>query len=379
MPSPNAPMALPFILRMSRVIWLVLGLGLALLLSLQITGTAQAQSTVRPPDNATTNSLPPGNGVPGGTLGNLSDGTIWHNMRLGETGAVAIPDPNAGTLIQSQGETWRLLRTRWLLPYGARVLLGVLAILAVFFVIRGRMRLKAGRSGRVIPRFSLVARVVHWFVAALFIILGVSGLIMLFGRAALVPLIGPKAFALIASASMQGHNLFGPLFIGAIIALFLTFLRGNGFNLTDLKWLLKGGGMLGGHASAGRYNFGEKSWFWWATACGIALSVSGVLLLFPDNLPGLLQSVASEAPPERTLMQIANVVHGVTALAFIAFGLGHIYLGTIGMEGALEGMVSGTVDENWAKEHHDLWYEEHIAEASTDRVRAEVKAAAGEV
>jgi formate dehydrogenase subunit gamma len=192
-------------------------------------------------------------------------------------------------------------------------------------------------------------------------------------------LIGADAFGVIASASMQGHNLFGPLFILALLALFVTFVRGNGYRWIDLKWVLKAGGMFGGHASSGRYNFGEKSWFWWATLCGITLSVSGMLMLFPDHLPGLLAQAGTDVPPERFLMQLANLAHGIAAVAFIAFGLGHIYLGTVGMEGALEGMTRGTVDENWAKEHHDLWYEEHLAEATTDVAGAEVKAAAGKI
>ncbi|WP_343115709.1 formate dehydrogenase subunit gamma [Ostreiculturibacter nitratireducens] len=349
------------------------------LLALSLPGAAQAQSSVRPPESATTSEVPLGPDFRGGVLGNRSDGEIWHDIRLGAEGTATIPDPNAATLIQSQGEDWRLLRLQWVIPYGGQVLLAVLGILAIFFVVRGRIKIKGGRSGRVMPRFSLVERVVHWFTAILFVLLGVSGLIILFGRPLLIPVIGADAFALLASASMQGHNLFGPLFILSIVALFVTFVRGNGYRWVDLKWAFKGGGLLGGHASSGRYNFGEKSWFWWATLCGIALSVSGILMLFPNHLPVFAEQVDPSVPPERALLQIATVVHAVAALAFIAFGMGHIYLGTIGMEGALEGMTRGTVDENWAKEHHDLWYEDHLAAASTDSVRAEVKAAAGDV
>ncbi|MFC2969182.1 formate dehydrogenase subunit gamma [Acidimangrovimonas pyrenivorans] len=338
-----------------------------------------SSKSVRPPANATTNVLPPGPDMIGGVLGNRSDGEIWHDIRLGATGSTQADGPSAGNMIQSQGEVWRLLRTERLLPWGARLLLAILVLLVIFRLVRGRIKLKGGRTGRVIPRFSLVERVVHWFMAVLFVLLGVTGLIILFGRPLLIPLIGPEAFAALASASMQGHNLFGPLFILAILALFFTFLRGNFFQLVDLKWLLKGGGFLGGHVSSHRYNFGEKTWFWWATACGIALSLSGLVMLFPDHLPGMLQQAAAQVPPERPLLQLATLVHAIAALAFIAFGLGHMYIGTLGMEGALEGMTRGTVDETWAKEHHDLWYEAHMAEASTDQSAAEVKAAAGEV
>ena len=77
--------------------------------------------------------------------------------------------------------------------------------------------------------------------------------------------------------------------------------------------------------------------------------VSGLLLLFPfyvTNIAG---------------MQIAQVVHSIVAVLFVALILGHIYIGTLGMEGAFEAMGTGEVDFNWAKEHHDLWLEEQMA------------------
>lgn len=348
------------------------------LLAFALPGMAQAQTSVRPPQSAEP-TLPPGPDMQGGVLGDESIGTRWHDIRKGMPGKVSIPDPNAGTLIQSQGEDWRLMHRDVVIPWGWRILAAVLAVLAIFFLIRGRIRIKAGRSGRVIPRFSLVERVVHWFTASLFVLLAVSGLILLLGRPLLLPLVGPEAFAVLASASLQGHNLMGPLFLLSILALFVTFLRGNGYRWVDVKWVFKAGGFLGGHVSSGRYNFGEKSWFWWATLCGLALSISGMLLLFPDHLPAIAQRFWTDTLPERSLMQIANLVHGGAAILFIAFAFGHIYLGTIGMEGALEGMTRGTVDENWAREHHDLWYEEHKNMASTDVTQAEAKAATGEV
>ncbi len=264
--------------------------------SLVVSGAAQAQSTVRPPANATTNLLPPGPDQLGGVLGNTSVGTIWHDIRKGAVGDVPDTQAGAGILIQSQGEDWRLLRIGIIQPWGWKALAAILAVLAVYFAIRGRIRLKDGRSGRVIPRFSLVERVVHWFAAILFVLLGASGLVILLGRPLLIPLVGAHGFSVLASASMQGHNLFGPLFILSILALFITFVRGNGYGWVDLKWLIKAGGLLGGHASSRRYNFGEKSWFWWATICGIALSVTGVLMLFPDYLPEYFQSFSQGHP-----------------------------------------------------------------------------------
>lgn len=301
---------------------------------------------------------------PNNALGDNSDTDIWRAIRHGGQGNATTPGRESGVLIQAEGNTWRDTRLKYTIDYGGKLLAGVLALILLYFVVRGRIKIKDGRSGLVIPRFALVQRIVHWSVAILFVLLGVSGLVLLFGRILLIPLIGADAFAVLASALMQGHNLFGPLFIPAILALFFMFVRGNGIRLVDFAWLLKGGGFFGGHASSNKYNFGEKTWFWWSIILGLVLSATGVVMLFPDIAPG------------RTALQLANLLHAGAAILFIAFGIGHIYLGTVGMEGALEGMTRGTVDKNWAKEHHDLWYEEHKDTATTDTARAEVVAAA---
>ncbi len=359
---------------------LAAALGFAVVLVVAIAATAQAQSSVRPPSNAVTNMTETtGGAVPGGSLGTTSDSEIWRAVRHGESGKVTIPDGYAATLIQSEGQDWRLLRDHYIVTYGAMLILAVIMILMVFFAIRGRVRISGGRSGKVIPRFSLTERVVHWFTACVFVLLGISGLILLFGRQFLLPYIGPEAFALVASAAMQGHNLFGPLFLVAIVAMFFLFLRGNFFRLVDIAWVFKAGGLLGGHASSGRYNFGEKAWFWLAVIGGIAISMTGLSMLFPDFAASNVGPVIDEELGGRALLQWVNIIHAIVAVVLIAVSLGHIYLGTIGMEGALEGMTRGTVDENWAREHHDLWHAEHEGAATDDATMAEAKAAHGEV
>ena len=86
--------------------------------------------------------------------------------------------------------------------------------------------------------------------------------------------------------------------------------------------------------------------FWLALAAGIAVIASGFLLLFPFYVTNIFG------------MQIAQGIHAIIALLFIALILAHIYIGTVGMEGAFEAMGQGTVDLNWAKEHHSLWLEQ---------------------
>jgi len=195
-----------------------------------------------------------------------------------------------------------------------------------------------------VPRFTLNDRVVHWFTAVNFVVLAVTGLILLYGRAVLIPVFGLNGFAAIASAGKYIHNLFGPIFAVAVVFLIVKFLSGNLPEAGDLKWIRGGGGLLGKHASCGRYNAGEKIWFWLVAVTGIAVSVTGLVLDFP---------LFSQT---RGVMQLSQAIHAAAAIVFVAGALGHIYIGTLGMEGALESMTQGSVDANWAKAHHDRWY-----------------------
>lgn len=320
-----------------------------------------AGSVRRPGDPAAGAGVPP----PDHARGNQSiSDEFWSRIRHGQSGDVVVQGPETGVLIQSAGEDWRLMHDHQVTRYGAMALLGVLAAIVLFYLTRGRIRIDGGRTGRVIPRFSLAQRIAHWFAATLFVLLGISGLIILFGKWALLPVLGPSAFSVVASAAMQGHNLFGPLFFPAVLALLVLFIKGNAPRLLDLSWFVKGGGLFGGHASAGKYNAGQKIWFLMTIVLGLAISVSGLVLLFPDAFADRMQA------------QFANLTHAIAALIFIAAGIGHAYIGSLGMEGAFEAMSIGTVDENWAREHHDIWYAEHKGEATDDHARAEVTAGA---
>jgi len=249
-------------------------------------------------------------------------------------------------LINSFGEDWRRFRMEQLVPLGGYFLAGVLGGILAFALLRGRVKIDGGLSGKRLRRFTDFERVLHWFLASVFIFLALSGLVLLFGRPVLLPVMGSEAFAVLASASKEGHNLFGPLFLVALLVLFFHFVVQNLYRRGDLTWLLRGGGMLGVHASAGYFNMGEKIWFWLVILGGLALSVSGLTLLFPNFGQG------------RQIMELALLVHGVAALGVIAVALGHIYLGTYGTEGTLKSMTTGHVDLNWARSHHDRWAKE---------------------
>jgi len=124
----------------------------------------------------------------------------------------------------------------------------------------------------------------------------------------------------------------------------VSFARRNIYEKGDLTWLLKGGGFIGkGHVSGGFFNMGEKSWYWMVILIGLAISISGLILVSPNFGQG------------RVIMAISHVVHVLGAIILIAVSLGHMYMGSIGTEGSIEAMKSGYVDINWVEAHHDRW------------------------
>lgn len=310
--------------RALRIVWVVLALALLLPLVPYAMAATGIQLT-----------------HPGADLWNAVRERVQAPMSTG------VQNIEGAVLINSSGEDWRTFRADYLVPYGGYVLLGVLGFITAFFLYRGRIRIEGGRSGKLVPRFSVNQRVVHWFAASQFVILGLTGLVLLYGRYVLIPLLGPEGFSATAAACKEIHNLFGPIFPFAVIAIVFLFGRGNRFNWTDIKWFLKGGGLFGDQmADSGYYNGGQKAWFWMTVAFGLTISVSGLILDFPVFGQG------------RELMAGAHVIHTVFAVVFIAAAFAHIYIGTLGMEGAAESMTQGYVDANWAKEHHNLWYAE---------------------
>jgi formate dehydrogenase subunit gamma len=272
---------------------------------------------------------------------------FWRQAREGVQGYTAVRGQEANVLIQGSGQNWRRLRNGLVAAYGGGLLGLAVFALGSFYLWRGRVELSHPRTGETVARWTLGERVLHWYTATLFIVLALTGLSLLYGRALLIPLIGHEAFSAYAILAKQFHNVIGPPFIAGLLLMILFWIRDNLPNRLDIEWFKALGGMVGDrHPSAGRMNAGEKAWFWLLASGGLAVCASGLLLDFPNF------------GQERWLMQVSHLFHVVFALVLMAGALGHIYIGTIGTEGALEGMVTGRVDKSWAIQHHDLWYEE---------------------
>jgi formate dehydrogenase subunit gamma len=305
--------------------------------------------------------------VPGSALGNQSDPDLWRAIRQGERGTVSIPDRQAGVLIQSEGDNWRAVRNGPLSTYGAWGLLGIIGLLALFFVLRGRIRIEGGRSGETVLRFGFLERFTHWLTASCFVVLALTGLNLLYGRYLLKPLIGAQPFATLTLGGKYAHNFLAFGFMLGLVLMFLLWIADNLPNRYDFIWLAKGGGlfMKGVHAPSKKFNAGQKLIFWLVILAGISVSLSGIMLLWPFRLHMFgptfaalnrlfdLQLPTALAPLQE--VQLAHLWHAVVGLLLTIVIIAHIYIGTIGMEGAFDAMGSGEVDRNWAREHHDLW------------------------
>ena len=312
-----------------------------------------------------------------GTLGGASDSDVFLALRYGTADVtVSTNAPAAGVLIQDRGMWWYQVRKGWLSTWGGYLLIGTIGFLVLFFLFRGRIMIDGEKTGRTMTRFNGFERFGHWLFAISFIVLGITGLITLFGRAFLIPVFGKEAFATLALASKWVHNNVAWAFMLGLVIIILNWTVHNIPNKHDLKWLAKGGGLFskGSHPPAKKFNAGQKIIFWGCVILGLSISASGLSLLFPFELPMFAKTFAilndtgipnmlglgvlpeQMAPHEE--MQFAQLWHSIVAFVFMAMILAHIYIGSVGMEGAFDAMGSGEVEEQWAKEHHSLWVEE---------------------
>ena len=286
---------------------------------------------------------------------------VWRNVQSGAPASTSLPGRETDILIQAParfpgqdvsstaGEAWRQFRNGPVTFYGGWLIVGVAVVILLFYAWKGSLKLHEPPTGRLIRRFSTLEMIVHWTLAISFCTLAISGLIMLFGKHVLLPVMGYTLFAWLTMLAKNAHNFIAPLFIASAAAMIVLFLRDNLPRRYDLRWLANAWGYMSGrkHVPTGRFNAGEKVWFWLGVVgLSIAMSWSGLVLLFPNF------------DQTRAVMQDAWAVHAIASLVYMALSLGHIYLGTIGVAGTYGNMRNGWTDETWAREHHEIWYEE---------------------
>jgi formate dehydrogenase subunit gamma len=306
-------------------------------------------------NNAQRNKVQPGNNAP-----------MWRGVSSGLEGYSSLPkseSPEAGVLIQAPvqypgsrmttaGEAWRQVRNNWIIPYGGALFLIVLGAIAIFYFTRGPIETHGKETGRKIERFTPFERSAHWANAIAFCILAISGLVMAFGKFFMLPVMGGTLYGLLTYALKTLHNFAGPVFAVSLAIIFFTFLRDNWPERGDLRWMLKAGGLFsknGHEPPSGRFNAGEKAVFWGGVLLlGVIVVASG--LVMDKLIPNLVY--------ERATMHVTHMVHSIAAVLMMCVFAGHIYIGTIGMRGAYKAMRTGYVDETWAREHHEYWYDD---------------------
>ncbi|MEQ1594414.1 MAG: formate dehydrogenase subunit gamma [Casimicrobium sp.] len=285
---------------------------------------------------------------------------VWKAARGAVEGYTSLPAPEAGVLIQTDGQNWRALRNGTVSVFGGWALVAMMLVVGIFYAVRGTIQLHEAPTGRMLDRFSLLERMAHWSTAISFCVLAISGLILAFGKSILIPVLGFTLFSWLAVIAKNLHNFLGPLFALSCLITFIVFVRDNLPKAIDLKWIASAGGLFNDkHVPSEKFNAGEKVWFWGGVMfLGIVVSASGFVLDFPNF------------GQSRATMQFANIVHLVGATLFMVAALGHIYMGTLGVAGALDAMKTGQVDETWAKEHHEIWYEQAKAAKSQNTAHA---------
>jgi formate dehydrogenase subunit gamma len=267
------------------------------------------------------------------------------------SGRCTLPDQKACTLEQPAGREWREFQQGALLWIGGILIIGAVVLLALYYLVHGTIRIEGGRSGRTMVRFNALDRLAHWTVAVSFIVLAITGLNITFGKQLLLPSMGPENFSMWSEWAKYAHNYVSFAFTIGVALMALLWIWFNFPNATDMQWLKEGGGMVGNkHPPAWKFNAGQKLLFWFVVIATAAVAVSGYALM----LPFYFTDIAG--------MQLAQIVHALVAVLFTALIIAHIYIGTLGMEGAFEAMGTGEVDLNWAKQHHRLWVEQEMAE-----------------
>jgi formate dehydrogenase subunit gamma len=282
---------------------------------------------------------------------------LLNALRGGDTisGRVSQPDDKLNILQQPQGRDYRQFHEGWLPWIGGIAILGMIIALAVFYFTRGRIALEdSPESGRKILRFNALERFTHWMTATSFILLAITGLNYFFGKRLLFPLIGPDAFATWSQWAKYIHNFVAWPFMLGLLIMLLVWIKDNIPDRYDVGWIKAGGGFFGrSHPPARRFNAGQKIIFWSVILGGIALSVSGIIMLFPFSAVDI------------NGMQTAQYVHAIVGVILTAIMIAHIYIGSLGMEGAYSAMGSGEVDLAWAKSHHSVWVEEQQAKTAS--------------
>lgn len=264
------------------------------------------------------------------------------------TGLSSLPYPGAPLFERPSARDWRVGMTDIATHLGAISLLGFSFLLALILAIRGRVPIAKGKSPRTVRRFNFLERANHWMTAGSFIMLALTGLSIAYGDTLIRPF-GEPFLGQVGWLATWGHAMFFPSFAVGITVMAVLWTWRNLPSRLDIEWLRRGGGFFSddpNNPPARKFNAGQKLIFWAAILGGALMVVTGVTLMFPFYWLGV------------DGMTWTMLTHAIVGALLITVFIGHIYIGTVGMQGAIDAMWGGDVDYNWAEEHHELWLHE---------------------
>ncbi|GLP97559.1 formate dehydrogenase subunit gamma [Paraferrimonas sedimenticola] len=288
-----------------------------------------------------------------------SQAHMWQAIQEGQQGVTTSQSTFHDQLINVNDERLIPARETYLAPGIMLAVFGMIAAFAVFIAVNGISKLHGGFSGKMVYRWSKFDVFIHWLGAIPCLLLILTGIALLAGRFFIQPYLGDGAWSSLVYLSKEIHDVMAIPFIIGWAVMVVLWAKNQMPAKYDLGWILVVGGYInfgpfkGKHPDAGFANAGEKMWFWTFAFVGALVVASGVVLLFPNLIE-----------PSRSLSMLAVVVHGAGAIIIAAFSIIHIFMATVMSEGGMECMVSGYCDENWAKQHHNVWYDEIKADGT---------------
>lgn len=231
-------------------------------------------------------------------------------------------------------------RESWLKPASVWIFGAVLLLALLHYVVFGAKRVPVSPNDQEVVRYSLKERLAHFLVVAGFAVLAVTSFCFLLGSGN--PL-GPGSRAV--------HAAFGVVFTIGSVALLAAWIKVALPSHHDKLWLTRLGGYFGyrGKLTAGKFNAGQKLFFWFAALCGLGLAATGIMMMLRNNFPAL--------------MPVVYTLHDFLAVLLLSGWLAHIYLAIIANPGTLRAIFEGKVSRAWAEHHHPQWESEEGSES----------------
>ena len=269
-----------------------------------------------------------------------ADSQIWGRMII--SNILEYGKENSSTL----GPLFTSLQSGSLRMIFLGILLGVPCVFLVHYLIWGPKVFS--HAGKKIYIFSFFKRVVHWVSALAFMVLVPTGVMIVFGK-----YFGGGTPVEIAR---HLHGMATIFFLISVIPMFLFWVTEMLPTFDDIKWMF----ILGGYLSkekqeipAGKFNAGQKMWFWLATAGGVVMIATGAAMFLQDFDYGIAKVFGLS---QIDLLRAAAIIHSVLALPIIAFFFAHVYMSLFAIKGAIQSMITGYKEEDEVRFLHSSFY-----------------------